>query len=142
MFFLFLKILTLGKKFSPGLGFEPTPLWAKSESHTTRLWRSVSPGNFIDLHSLVVWLSLFAHTGAGSNPSSGENLLPKVKIFKKNMHKMDKLARYFPKVGNSEYFSRKKLCQNKIGRFHLKHPVYFITLKYTVVPINLFPIII
>ena len=41
----------------------------------------------------------------------------------KNMHKMDKLARYFPKVGNSEYFSRKKLCQNKIGRFHLKHPV-------------------
>ena len=39
------------------------------------------------------------------------------------MHKIDKLARYFPKVENSEYFSRKKLCQNKIGTFHLKHPV-------------------
>ena len=38
---------------------------------------------------------------------------------------MDKLARYFPKVGNSEYFSRKKLRQNKIGRFHLKHPVLY-----------------
>ena len=39
------------------------------------------------------------------------------------MHKMDKLARYFPKVENSKSFSRKKLCQNKIGTFHLKHPV-------------------
>jgi hypothetical protein len=27
------------------------------------------------------------------------------------------------KIGNSKYFSRKKLCQNKIGTFHLKHPV-------------------
>ena len=42
----------------------------------------------------------------------------------RNMHKMDKLARYFPKVENSKSFSRKKLCQNKIGTFHLKHPVY------------------
>jgi hypothetical protein len=41
----------------------------------------------------------------------------------RNMHKMDKLARYFPKVENSKSFSRKKLCQNKIGTFHLKHPV-------------------
>ena len=40
--FLFLKILTWGKSFLPRLGFEPAPLWAKSESHTTRLWRSVS----------------------------------------------------------------------------------------------------
>ena len=40
------------------------------------------------------------------------------------MHKMDKLARYFPKVENSKSFSRKKLWQNKIGTFHLKHPVY------------------
>ena len=40
------------------------------------------------------------------------------------MHKMGKLTCYFSKVGNSEYFSRKKLCQNKIGRFHLKHPVF------------------
>ena len=39
------------------------------------------------------------------------------------MHKMDKLARYFPKVENSKSFSRKKLWQNKIGTFHLKHPV-------------------
>ena len=37
---------------------------------------------------------------------------------------MDKLARYFPTVENSKSFSRKKLCQNKIGTFHLKHPVY------------------
>ena len=37
---------------------------------------------------------------------------------------MDKLARYFPKVENSKSFSRKKLCQNKIGTFHLKHPVH------------------
>ena len=27
----------------------------------------------------------------------------------RNMHKMDKLARYFPKVENSKSFSRKKL---------------------------------
>ena len=40
------------------------------------------------------------------------------------MHKMDKLARYFPEVENSKSFSRKKLWQNKIGTFHLKHPVY------------------
>ena len=39
------------------------------------------------------------------------------------MHKMDKLARYFPKVENSKPFYRRKICQNKIGRFHLKHPV-------------------
>ena len=39
------------------------------------------------------------------------------------MHKMDKLARYFPKDENSKSFSRKKLWQNKIGTFHLKHPV-------------------
>ena len=44
----------------------------------------------------------------------------------RNMHKMDKLARYFPKVENSKSFSRKKLWQNKIGTFHLKHPVYSI----------------
>ncbi len=37
---------------------------------------------------------------------------------------MDKLARYFPKVENSKSFSRKKLWQNKIGTFHLKHPVF------------------
>ena len=36
---------------------------------------------------------------------------------------MDKLARYFSRVENSKSFSRKKLCQNKIGTFHLKHPV-------------------
>ena len=53
--FLFLKILTLGKKFSPGMGFEPAPLWAKSESHTTRLWRSVSLGNFKRLTNFSVF---------------------------------------------------------------------------------------
>ena len=46
----------------------------------------------------------------------------------KNMHKMDKLARYFPKVENSKSFSRKKLWQNKIGTFHLKHPVFAVFL--------------
>ena len=53
--FLFLKILTLGKRFSSGLGFEPAPLWTKSESHTTRLWRSVSPGNFKRLTNFLVF---------------------------------------------------------------------------------------
>ena len=42
---------------------------------------------------------------------------------------MDKLARYFPKVENSKSFSRKKLCQNKIGTFHLKHRVPSLSLK-------------
>ena len=83
-----------------------------------------------DLHSRVVWLSLFAHKGVGSNPGPSENLLAKVKIFKKKHAKMDKLARYFPKVGNSEYFSRKKLRQNKIDRFHLKHPVQLVEGKF------------
>jgi hypothetical protein len=57
---------------------------------------------------------------------AGQKLFAQSQDFQKQkkMHKIDKLARYFPKVGNSEYFSRKKLCQNKIDRFHLKHPVF------------------
>jgi len=52
------------------------------------------------------------------------------------MHKMDKLARYFPKVENSKSFSRKKLWQNKIGTFHLKHPVLLWSLPPFFDPLN------
>ena len=89
-FFCFWKSWLWAKSFRPGWDSNPHLYEQKVRAiplgYEGRLVTRLKFPDETDLHSRVVWLSLFAHKGTGSNPSPSEVFLPKVKIFRNKKH--------------------------------------------------------